>query len=359
MEMKMFQLMATKLSPKIAIRIRGRHGIGKSEAVYQVGKKLGLQVVERRLSQIQEGDLCGLPQFTGEGKFRSTEFYPCTWLIDCCNNPRLLFLDELNRSLPAVEQATFQLADSRRFYGNDLHPETRIIIAENVGDQYQVTASDPAAISRYAVVDLEPSIDEWLEFAQDHCHPALVEFIRANPRALEYDGVYENNKKYPDRRAWHRLDAELQRAGLMDETNGDGLFYAMCMSMVGVESASAYTKFVSSRDAHISAMDVLESWTKAKKKMGRATNEKYVDIVGKLGDWLKNNKLVKDQAIEIAKCMEDAPCEIRMSIWNELCNNTDNQFMIHPLVKKLILDTVLSAEFTSKNEAEAQKESNP
>ena len=43
------------------ILIRGRHGIGKSEVVYQIGADLGLEVIERRASQMQEGDLLGMP----------------------------------------------------------------------------------------------------------------------------------------------------------------------------------------------------------------------------------------------------------------------------------------------------------
>src|SRR6266571_81346 len=113
MEMNTAKQLIKSFSPKVAIRLRGRHGIGKSEMVYQLGKDIGLKVVERRLSQLQEGDIVGLPLLEGEGLQKSTSFKPADWLIECANEPRILFLDELNRALPGVEQATFQLADSR------------------------------------------------------------------------------------------------------------------------------------------------------------------------------------------------------------------------------------------------------
>ena len=54
----------------IAVRkpvlLRGRHGVGKSEVVYQVAEDLGLPVVERRASQMTEGDLIGLPKTDGD-----------------------------------------------------------------------------------------------------------------------------------------------------------------------------------------------------------------------------------------------------------------------------------------------------
>jgi hypothetical protein len=334
MEMKTFKAMAKAFSPKIALRIRGRHGIGKSQSVYQIAAELGLEVVERRLSQMTEGDIIGLPVMEAG----STQFKPCDWLVDCCHNPRLLFLDELNRALPGVEQATFQLADSRKFYGYELHKDTRIIIAENIGDQYQVQSSDPAAISRYAVVDLEPTVDEWLEFAGDHCHPALVEFIRTNPGLLEHSKIYEPNVKYPDRRAWHRLDQELQSSGLMDDPANE-IFYAMAMSMVGPPAAIAYQNFCKARDQQISAKDILADWAKAKKRMGKGTNEKYVDAIGKLTDFLKINLLEDTQAEQFAKFMRDCPAEPRMAAWSALNINMQNLFAVHPYVEDLMVET--------------------
>ena len=51
---------------KKPILLRGRHGIGKSCVVYQTAEKLELPVVERRASQMTEGDLVGLPKTDGD-----------------------------------------------------------------------------------------------------------------------------------------------------------------------------------------------------------------------------------------------------------------------------------------------------
>ena len=39
------------------ILTRGRHGIGKSTLVYQLAKQMDLEVVERRASQMTEGEI--------------------------------------------------------------------------------------------------------------------------------------------------------------------------------------------------------------------------------------------------------------------------------------------------------------
>ena len=54
-----FQKLAVAFDPEIPLMIRGRHGIGKSQSVYQIAAKLGLPVIERRLSQMTEGDKIG------------------------------------------------------------------------------------------------------------------------------------------------------------------------------------------------------------------------------------------------------------------------------------------------------------
>jgi len=42
------------------VLLRGRHGIGKSTVVYQFADKNNMEVVERRASQMTEGELVGL-----------------------------------------------------------------------------------------------------------------------------------------------------------------------------------------------------------------------------------------------------------------------------------------------------------
>ena len=74
------------------VLLRGRHGIGKSTVVYQFADKIGLPVVERRASQMTEGDLVGLPSIKGN----STRFNPPDWFKAACDKPVVLFLDEVD-----------------------------------------------------------------------------------------------------------------------------------------------------------------------------------------------------------------------------------------------------------------------
>ena len=78
-----------------------------------------------------------------------------------CNEPVILFLDELNRGLPAVQQSFFQIVLDRQL-GNDIdgnpydiHPETRIFAAINHGNEYDVNDSCPINNNPCKKADLE------------------------------------------------------------------------------------------------------------------------------------------------------------------------------------------------------------
>jgi hypothetical protein len=286
---------------------------------------------------MSEGDTIGLPKM--EGRF--TSFKPCDWLIYSCDFPVLLFLDERNRALEQVKQSVFQLADSKAFYGNRLHDGTRIVIAENIGDAYQVNQSDPAEISRAATVILETTVEEWIDYAQKTCHPATVEFIRQNHKALEHNGPFEANKKYPDRRSWWKLDKELARMDLFENPQ-EHMFYVLAGAFLGAETAGAFQKFCRERERHVSAKDVLADWTKAKSRIGnQISNEQFIELSHKLNEWLVKGTLDDKQADQLAMFMKDCPPEPRMLVWVGTQKNYKNLVKIHPRVQNLMVATAM------------------
>jgi len=383
-----FKKLLINISPEYAVCVRGRHAVGKSEGVYQAamdiksdfykdakncartieafgGKiktpdgwvtnwnyDMGIPVLERRLSQMTEGDIIGLPFQHGKDVFdsttgqrlssSSTSFKPCDWLINACEFPVILFLDERNRALEGVKQAVFQLTDSKAFYGNHLHDETRVFVAENDGDEYQIQQCDPAEISRCITVTLAPSVKDWLDYATPRCNEATIEFIRNNERLLENDGIFEPNKKYPDRRSWFKLDQECQRLGLFDESSNHMLYVLAC-GFLGIETGSKFEKFLKERNREVNAQDILTNWNKAKKRLaGNSTisSERYVECVNKLSDWTSKNKLTYEHAEQFGKFMQDAPAEVMMTAWANLQKDVKNLAMLHKFVEKLIMGSL-------------------
>ena len=70
------------VNARFPVLMRGRHGIGKSQVVYQLAKSLNLPVVERRASQMTEGDLIGLPSINANNA--TTNWNPPNWFKFAC-----------------------------------------------------------------------------------------------------------------------------------------------------------------------------------------------------------------------------------------------------------------------------------
>lgn len=245
------------------VLIRGRHGIGKSEVVYSFARSVSLPVVERRASQMTEGDLLGLPDNRDceiAGK-KATTWNAPDWLVIACTQPVVLFFDEVDRATQEVRQGLFELTDSRKINGWHLHPDTLIFAAVNGGEhgsQYQVGEMDPAELDRWSTFDLAPTVEDWLSWAKTEVDAVIFDFINNNRKHLEHEGDYEPNKKYPSRRSWKRFNDCLVKGNLL--ANGaTPLILNLGTAFVGFEAAVAFNDFVANYQRIVTVEDILDS----------------------------------------------------------------------------------------------------
>jgi hypothetical protein len=228
------------------IMLRGRHGIGKSCVVYQYAQSINLPIIERRVSQMTEGDIVGLPKI--ESAEEGTDWILPKFLVQACNEPVVLFFDELDRGTPEVRQSIFELCDSHKIAGHNLHPQTLIFAAINGGDsgsQYQVGELDPAELDRWTVFDIEPSIEDWLVWAKEaNVHPVIWDFINKNHIHLEHKSDFEPNKVYPSRRSWHRFSDCLVAGAknLLVEGEVNATVANLALAFIGLEGCVAFIK---------------------------------------------------------------------------------------------------------------------
>ena len=253
-DFKTFVSLAPSVSAaKLPVLLRGRHGIGKSQVVYQLAANAGLPVVERRASQMTEGDLVGLPSVEGN----RTSFNPPDWFKQACEEPVCLFLDEVDRATLEVRQGIFELTDSRKLNGHNLHPDTIIFAATNGGEHgenYQVNEMDPAELDRWSVWDIEPTIEDWLAWGKDNVDSLIWDFINQNRSHLEHNEDIEPNKRYPSRRSWDRLDKVLAKADALEA--GPKMLH-LAQSFVGFEAAVALNDFAKNYERIVTVEQLL------------------------------------------------------------------------------------------------------
>jgi len=305
----------------LPVILRGRHGVGKSQVVYQIAKNMGLPVVERRASQMTEGDLVGLPSIDGD----RTSFNPPDWFKVSCEEPVVLFLDEVDRAVLEVRQGIFELTDSRKLNGHHLHPETVVFAAINGGEhgeQYQVNEMDPAELDRYSVWDIEPTIEDWLGWANENVDQLVWDFINQNRDHLEHSGDYEPNKVYPSRRSWDRLNQVLAGADLL-ESPGPELF-ALSVSFVGFEAAVSFNDFAQNYDRQVTVEQLLRG--EREETLATFGLNDHCALIEKLdASGVCKEEVAEDKLENLAGYFVSLPSEAAMKLWNVLAGENSIQ----------------------------------
>jgi len=323
------------LAARYPIILRGRHGIGKSEVVYQIEGDLPYTggVIERRASQMTEGDLMGLPSIDNTRGATVTRWNPPDWFKEACDRGVLLFLDEIDRATPEVRQGIFELTDSRKLNGHTLHEDTVIVAAVNGGEnssEYQVGEMDPAELDRYTVFDIEPTVEDWLTWASDKkVEPVVWDFINENRNHLEHaSGNYEPGKVYPSRRSWVRFSETIR---IMREELSESELFSLTQGFLGFEAAIAFRDFYINHDRMVTVDDILD------KGDIKLTEEFDINKHGALIEKMENSKIFDEtelssqQLDNLAAYFVTIPGEMAMKLFSIVgrCAIRDNIINFH------------------------------
>jgi len=350
MNIKTFVEVISKLPSDISVLAKGPTGIGKSHIVHQIGERLSMPVIDRRLSQMTEGDIIGLPELT-DGV---TRFAPCDWFVKACNEPVILFFDELNRATIEVQQCAFQIVLDRELNGHKLHPKTRVYAAVNEGSEYQVTEMDPALLRRFFVTSLEPTTNDWLNWAEKAgIDPIITTFIKKYPSHLRHEGELQPGKVYPNPASWDRLHQSLKYAKL-DPVNLIGekvpeLFYPMCLGFIGSETAIAFTDYVRNYEIKFSAEDVVDKWNEKSALISKLTNDKKNDLISQVVVYSKGNELTITQAKNACAFAQTCSDEILVNFMNSVMEtkHIPNIRKVHKFISKKVVEIVNAAQAQS------------
>ena len=349
------------LPPSRSVLIRAGHGVGKSKVVRQISatirkqlaesKKIGpngYPVIDIRLGQRSEGDVIGLPSTDG----KKTRFNPPDWYWMCVEEPCALFLDELNRATPEVMQAAFQIALDHELDGHKMHPLSRCYSAVNTGAAYTVNEIDPALLSRFFVVDLTPSMKEFVAYGRNtdpeqggNFHSFITDFIEANEKWLYPVKNADPGTQQPTPRGWDFVNESLVHASLIDNPN-DPLFWDVARGFVGNEAATAFRDYCKTVDNQISGEEMVNKFHTQgiKSKFARQSHERRNGLIEKIADYVVKSveSLNAQQGANINSIMMELGEEHRISLWSKLtCHGIDKIGLaksIHKYCAKDILD---------------------
>lgn len=368
------------LTPKQTALIRGRHGIGKSAIAYQMKKVWGIdKVIERRLSQLSEGDMIGLPdrgaiKKNGEHEHLVTKFLPTDWMLEAEFEPCIVFLDEINRGTPETMQACFQFIEKGELNGRKIHPESRIIAAINFSKEYHVNPLDPAFLDRFWVADLEPDKQDWLDWARTSTSDGgggiseeVIDFIsQCNEDHFEImpdkQAQLPAHEITPSRRSWERFDRHINQVRdgkKLIELYGSPVLYDIGRGFLGPDASRAFINFLRDRDTLITPEEIINGFEKVKKRVLKLKPDVIIALIDKIKHYVSSNniKLTEQQALNIGMLHKALPPELAQLVWAAFSDGDhDNIKVVYKYVAKHMLATFSeTAMGQSLKKAQAEK----
>ena len=329
------QLFLQRLPGDKSIMLRAKHGVGKSSVVKQTAMNMGVGFHDVRLSQCEVGDIKGLPHLDVANK--RTEFLKPYWWPRDPNSKGILFFDELNRASKDVLQAVFEICLDRRLDGESLPEGWRVVAAINADDDYDVIELDPALLDRWFVIDFDPTVKEWIEWARkSKVHPAVVEYIARNNNHLDPQvGSMQSGEVYPSRRSWHALSQSIQAMGL--ETDDEGLLTQTAKGWVGRALAVGFSRFMTNEFCQLKPADVLDKYEEFLPKIEAACSDIEVisalanSVIEELANREKKN-ISEKQLSALKEFFKLIPKDVASSMWTGLLHNPKTKKVVQPFI---------------------------
>jgi len=197
-----------------ALLLEGPTGVGKSEIVRSVARRLGIETVVLDLSLLEPPDLVGLPVVRdGRTAYALPRVLPS-------EGAGILMLEELNRAERYIQQPALQLLSARRLHEYVLPPDWTCVATVNPQTaDYHVTALDKALRARFLQVVVRADRAAWLAWAQTHdIHPGIVALAQTHERIL--DDVPPRTWRYASDILTALSPAELEDGALVRDTLG-------------------------------------------------------------------------------------------------------------------------------------------
>lgn len=297
----------------------GVKGIGKTEAVKQISKKMGIGYQAIYPSSLQGEDFMGLLIKDLESRttqYLAPDFFPTQNAIDKGLFPEkgILVLEELNRSDTQTISALFPLLQERRINNHHLAEGWHLIVCMNPETlEYTTNTIDNAGMDRILPINVEPDLDEYANFMikTEQLNDSILNFLYINRDMFNIDKITDDGSKTPSPRGWTKTSNILNSCDLTDEE-----LNATLVGLVGPEAAASYIGFLKDKDLHYpDADEILNNY-----------GDKQITIVRDI--MLKYRYDVLTLTLRRLAIEADPENEVHMKNLNMFANDLDNETKI-------------------------------
>lgn len=348
------------LAAQVTPFIWGHAGIGKSSIIKQYANEKGYLMFPFYLgTQSDLGDILGLADFIRDehGTAIATKFAVPEWLHNtikyCENNPQsgaIIFLDEFNRGRKDILNGMFSLALDKTFHTIKLPANCYVVVAGNPPtDEYFTTdVNETALMSRFVHIKLEPTFDEWVQYAEKKkINSELLGFLREQPVLLQDSRSEFSLPVKVDPRCWERLDS------LMQQNIPYYLLDQLTYGIIGLERAVAFNEYKKASDKPLSGEEILNSPINKKLIQWVNSTDLKASLLNNSCDALKkylivlNNekqKLTSQQQHNLMSFLHIVPKDITFTLVKALLHNElFRDFFLNPLYEKPMIELISSA----------------
>jgi len=368
LELVLTRCVEEKLTPLVW----GKHGIGKSQIIRSIFEKLGYEVIDLRLGQLEVGDLIGVPAqefycMVCETKYgfsiRDSYCPVCAqdgkkipisgrtvWLAPSWfpqnGEKRLIFFDELNRGRLDVQQATFQIVLDRRIHTHKIPDNCGIVCACNPsGGDYFVEELDPALLDRFINIKWNLETRQWIRWARENTiMNEIIDFVSLDHKQLGNEAIKMELEITPSPRSYEFLSRLLKGV-----PKKHSLWSDIATCIIG---ESAAIQFMASLKADIEkpvkATEIFNNWIKVEKRIKQQVNaeegdvrhdllkETFDDVYDSLKDG-KSKKLNDEQLTNVGRFLLMIPEDLSFSALKDLAPLPDinERLLMGPLGKEL------------------------
>ncbi len=223
-----------------SVMLWGPPGIGKSQAVRQIGKRIErntgkkVSITDVRLLLFNPIDLRGIPT-ANEDKTLAIWLRPQIFRMDESEDVvNILFLDEISAAPQSVQAAAYQITLDRTV-GEHRLPDNCIVIAagNRITDKSVVYKMPKALANRLMHIEVEENFTSWKEWAvRTGINDRVVGFLSFKPDYLMKFDAASDDLAFPTPRAWEMVSNLLNR--ITDDTDR---IYPMIAGIVGSGTA--------------------------------------------------------------------------------------------------------------------------
>jgi len=277
----------------------GHAGVGKTEIVKEIGKETGREVTILVLSQMEPGDLLGMPARDGD----RTVWLKPDWFPKSGNV--ILFLDEINRASDITRAAVMQLLLDRRLNDHILPDGVWLVAAMNPDtDRYELNQIiDQAFIDRFAWIKVTNNLRDFknyvskLKVKNDAYLQALQKYYEVDYTVFQLDSDFELPEIAPTPRAHLRamkIVNALTARGLQDHLD------EILSGIIGKKYATQMLQFI--KELALNPLTVDDILNINTQKIKSAKPGERVNALNQLIAYLKQEykNITKEQLDNIA-----------------------------------------------------------